>query len=310
MHRLSVVLFVAACGGSSVADQPDAGLSAADACMQTAVDRCTKLMACSGADLDRRYGDLATCEAREQLTCIAALDAAGTGATPDTTLACGQAIAAEACTDYFVKAPPAACTTQHGTGTGTCTFPAQCASGFCAIADDSWCGTCAPQPAVGDSCATTGCGQTLVCVASTMLCQAPVASGGACSKSLPCADGYSCVGATDTASGVCTAEVATSGAACDNTLKTGPTCNADAGLTCDAKNKICVTQPVAAVGAACGGMNGIATRCDKGAVCDATTNLCVAPAADGAACDDSTPCFTPAKCVNGTCQLPAAATCD
>ena len=308
---------LAACGASTDSPTTDGAteLTVAVACGQLSAARCTKLQSCSPDDLERRFGDLATCETREALACTGGLAAAMTAATPTSAASCGAAISAESCPDFFSKAPPTACTTAMGAGTSTCEFAAQCASGYCALSSDSLCGTCLAQPVAGDPCDAQGCGQNLVCVSSTLQCQAPVAAGGACSKDLPCEDGFTCVGATSTESGACTADISTSGAACDPKHKTGADCSADAGLTCNTMTLVCGAMPIAAAGAACGLIANVVTRCSGGASCTIPTGMtagtCVAPAADGAACDlDVGPgCLTPAKCVGGTCQLPGSATC-
>lgn len=354
-HRLlACALFcLTSCGGSSsgtvdspaggsadapVIDAPpiDAPPTAAQACTTAAAQRCTKLATCSPADLSKRFGDLATCENRIALTCTEALAASDTGNTPDTTLACAAAVEAESCTDFFTKAPPMACTTQVGPGSGACSFSAQCTTGFCSLGAADLCATCAPQPRVGDSCVTVGCGQDLVCVAATSTCQAPVAAAGACNKDLPCADGFTCVGAIAAGSGSgsgsgtdgqCLAEVTTANTACDPKHKTGPDCSADAGLTCNTTSLVCVAQPLVGAGVACGLLDGVRTACTAAATCvigagsgsgSGTTGTCVAPAADGGDCDTvaGPDCLTPAKCVPttpggtaGTCQLPGSMTC-
>ena len=310
-------------GGDTLA--ADAPVTADAACTTIATTRCTKLQSCSPADLEKRFGDLATCETRETLACTEALAAPMTGNTPSATLACSDAIGAESCPDFFSKVPPTACTTQIGPGSGACGFSAECATGFCGVATDALCGTCAPQPAIGDACATIGCGQDLVCVAATSLCQSPVVANGACSRDLPCADGLTCVGANAQTSttGLCTPEVTTANGACDPKHKTGADCSADAGLACDTTTTTCVAQPLVAAGMVCGPINGITTKCSGAATCvipgNQTTGTCVAPAADGATCDTvaGPTCFTPARCVSttaggtaGTCQLPGSPTCQ
>jgi hypothetical protein len=327
--RLLLVLALAACGSSSKTS-PD-GAPAVDAaptpdmaCATSSMERSQKLLSCSATDLQRRFGDLATCVARDTLACTEALAAPMTGNTPSDVLTCATAIDAETCADFFTKVPPSACTTQTGPETGACSFPAQCTSGFCAIPSGSLCGTCAPQPAAGDSCATIGCGQDLVCVPSSMQCQVPVAAAGTCSRDLPCADGLTCVGSTvnPPVTGTCTAEATTVGATCDPKHKTGVDCSADGGLTCDATTNQCVTEPLAAAGMPCGLMAGITTRCTAAATCviptGQTMGTCVAPAADNAACDTAAgpTCLTPARCIPttaggtaGTCKLPGSMTC-
>jgi hypothetical protein len=309
MRWIVLGVFVLGCGTDLTADQ---------ACSDVAASRCSKLSSCSATDLERRWGDFATCSTREKLACMQSLAAHATAATPTTTETCSTALEQSTCVAFLSGvSPPTQCFAQKGVAANgaACAFSAQCSSGFCALTADSLCGTCAAMPAAGDSCATTGCGPTLSCVKATMLCQAPVASGGACDKTLPCGTGLSCVGSTMTAMGTCMADVTTVGATCDPQRKTGPTCDAGSGLACNTMTKMCVMQPDATAGMPCGLINNVETRCAAGATCETptgqTAGTCVAPAADGAACDatNGPDCLFPAKCVAGTCQLPGSMTC-
>jgi hypothetical protein len=307
--RYLALLMVVGCGSDLSADQ---------ACTAIAQDSCNELMMCSPADLMRRWPDLATCVTRQKLACTDALKAPKTANTPSHEDSCGAAIATEAC-DQFLSGvePPMACVTPRGPGaTGSpCSYPAQCSSGYCALASDALCGTCAAQPAAGDSCAMQGCGQTMNCVAATMTCQVPVAAGGQCGRGMPCIEGQVCVGATMTAMGTCMAQGTTVGAACDVRTMTGPNCSAAAGMTCDTTTNMCAMQPLVGAGQTCGVVAGLLVGCSAGGTCQratgAATGMCVAPAADGAACNDTTgpSCTTPAKCVGGTCQLPGSMSC-
>ena len=317
MTRASLVLvaLVGGCGSSLTADQ---------ACTHEAQARCSQLMTCSPADFQRRWPDLDTCETREKLACSDGLAAPGTAATPKTADACATALAAQTCADFLNDVPPPeACLTQSGATAdgGACAFASQCKSGFCAIASDALCGTCQEIPAAGASCTTNGCGQAMSCVAASLQCEAPVALGGACSKTQPCASGLACVGATTTTTGTCQTQVTSLGAFCDHTLKTAPNCDPNAGLTCDSTSSMCTTEPIVPAPAPCGTIQGIDNACAGGATCygSATTMTCVAPAADGAACDtvNGPDCLTPAKCVSpttggttGTCQLPGSMACS
>jgi hypothetical protein len=310
MRIALLVLVLAGCGSDLSRDQ---------ACTDLATARCGALMTCSSADLQRRWPDADTCEAREKLACMDSLAAPETAATPTTMKDCADALAEEACPAFLSgDMPPTACLPQHGprAAGAPCAFAAECASGFCSVADDALCGTCAAAPAPGASCATSGCGPTITCVKSTMLCQIPGAATAACSKDLPCEAGLACVGATTTAMGTCQAEVTTQDAACDPKRMTGPDCSAAAGLTCDTQTMTCVQQPLAAANQPCGLIGTTRTACSGGATCvipqGEQMGLCVAPAADGGACNtDSGPdCETPAKCVSGTCQLPGSMSCS
>jgi hypothetical protein len=300
-------------------------LTADEACTRIAQDRCTRLQTCSASDLARRWTDLTTCEQREKLSCQEALAAPKTANTPSITDACAAALATEDCAAFLSAVdPPAACMVQHGTLAvgAACSFAAQCGTGFCAVAPDALCGTCAPQPMPGDSCATQGCGQTMLCVASTQQCQVPVGSGVACSTALPCDQGLACVIATGATTGTCMPQGATVGAACDARRLTAADCDPAAGLVCDRSSNMCAMQPLAPAGATCGEITTVFTGCTAGATCvratGSTTGTCIAPAADGAACDsvNGPSCLFPARCVpsmpgvsTGTCQLPGSVIC-
>ena len=301
------------------------GPSAEQACSKEGSDRCAALMMCSPADLSRRFGDLATCEARETLACVDGVDAPKTGQTPQNEENCGEQLLAQSCDAYLSNVmPPTACEPPDGPGSNgaPCAFSGQCSSGFCAVPSYGLCGTCALAPAAGASCASAGCPLTMTCVASTMLCEVPVPDGGLCSAGLPCASGLACVGSSTTTMGACTVQPTTVGASCDASRKLGPDCSGDAGLVCDSTTNTCVTEPLVAASQPCGTMNGVFTGCTGGATCmrpsGGATGTCVAPAADGAACDtlNGPTCLTPARCVTGgsgstagTCQLPGSMTC-
>lgn len=306
---LSVVLCTA-CAGNS--------LDAARACNDLASARCSQLATCSPADLQKRWPDLQTCIEREQLGCEQGLTAPSSAATPTGVEACAEAIPSSTCESLLARTPPAVCLAPMGSAAdGTaCAVAAQCASAFCAIASDSLCGTCAPAPVAGASCATTGCGPAMTCVATTQQCQPLAAAGAACSRALPCAEGLACVGSTASVVGSCMPAVAIEGAPCDSTRRTGPDCSSSAGFTCNTMTNQCVVQPIVAAGLSCGVIDGVTTRCAAGASCDpstgANTSTCTAPAADGAVCDPTSGpgCEAPARCIAGTCQLPASTSCS
>ncbi|HEY3804268.1 MAG TPA: hypothetical protein VGL61_16740 [Kofleriaceae bacterium] len=335
MRLASAIVVVVACAAPAPSTQPTGDgpiqtggdgpmmstIDAADvgsACLALATARCTQLMTCSPSDLQRQFGTVPVCLTRETLACTDALGAADTGATAGGMIACGSAVAAEACGDFLAGSALAACVAL-GSNNGTCSFSSQCETGFCGVGAYALCGTCQAEPVVGTSCATDGCGQTLVCDNSNHLCEAPAAQGKTCNNATPCQHGLICVGAT---SGTCQPQVTTLNGACDPTHKTKANCNADDGLTCDEGNDKCVAQPLVAVGSACGIVNNVDNACTGGATClipnGQTKGTCQAPAADGSACNINTgpDCFTPARCVPnpptgsaGTCQLPGTTSC-
>jgi len=281
LYLTTVATLGFACGGSShnktdAAGGSDSGtvdgLTANAACTESATMHCTQLQTCSPTDLERRFGDLTTCEARIQLQCTDALNAPGTANTPENVVACATATTAESCTDFLSdKTIPEVCTTKMGSdGDGSgCQFAAQCSSAFCAFATDEVCGTCAAQPATGVSCVSQSCGQNLICVATTQTCQTPGQAGSGCSRDLPCDNALTCVGSGvgSGGSGTCVADIGSAGAACDHTHKTLPGCDTDLDLFCDTLTDLCVTQPIAAAGSACGTLNGIDVLCGSAATC-------------------------------------------
>src|SRR3569623_2117911 len=163
-------------------------LSREQACTVLATARCGQLETCCPAELTRRWPDASTCESREKLACMDARAAPRTAATPTSDKACADALTAETCDAFLTTAaPPDGCLPQHGPlGSGAaCAFSAECATGFCSVADDALCATCAEVPAAGASCATSGCGPTMTCVKTTMTCQVPGTANSACSKDMP-----------------------------------------------------------------------------------------------------------------------------
>lgn len=331
-------------GGSDSASTVD-GAAAVEACASEATALCNLRSSCSMTfNISRNFPDLATCVSRTEQTCVAALAASGTGQTPTGVTACAAAYPNEACTDYFDDDPIAACTPPAGSlQTGAaCGASAQCASTFCAIPEYQVCGTCQPVPAVGATCQVNAdCGRNLACAvadnATTGTCAAYGASGAACLTGVaPCAAGLACVddNVTMMTMGTCMAQGATVGAACDGTRKTAPNCSADLGLVCiptaaGSAVGTCQSIMLVAAGAACGDIGSAPITgyadCEASGLCKratdtATTGTCVAPAVDGASCDNDPtvgpPCLAPAKCVPtsdagtaGTCTVPDAATC-
>lgn len=310
--------------GSADASTIDA-LSAAQACDALAKSRCEKLMSCSPADLLHNFGDVSTCETRDALACNAGEAAVDTGATPETALACAGALTAMTCGDFLAsKSPPAACLPPAGPGNGTCAFAAQCVTSYCGIGAEALCGTCQDQPMVGTSCQNKGCGDALICAQATHLCEIPGTANSACDRTLPCGNGFSCVGAiaAQNKKGTCQAEVTTAGGTCDSQHKVKPGCSGDDGLTCNTATNKCVPKPLVAAGMPCGQINNVSTGCAAAASCviaaNQTVGTCVAPAADGAACDtkNGPDCFEPARCIPtappgtaGTCRFPGSQTC-
>ncbi len=331
-------------GGPDVSAE---GGTAAEVCANEAHAICQLRSTCSmGFDITRNYPDLATCESRTAATCVYGLAAAGTAQTPAHVQACTAAYPSESCTDFFDDDPVAACVPPAGslmTG-AACGASGQCASTYCAIADDQVCGTCQPLPAAGAPCQVQAdCGRDLACAIPTGAdggagsCAPFGAAGATCLTGVaPCAAGLSCVGddvATSTM-GTCKASGASVGTACDATRKTAAACDSDIGLVCIPTAQgsgvgTCQKIQLAGAGEPCGDIGaapitGFAV-CQDGGQCvktspTATMGVCAGAAADGSACDNDPskgpPCLPPAKCVPtgtgttaGTCTPPNATKC-
>jgi hypothetical protein len=146
-----------------------------------------------------------------------------------------------------------------------------------------------------------------------------------CSIGNDCGYGLDCVGAVAAKNtpGKCTAEVASSGTACDHAQKTGAGCDPSKSLFCGKDDK-CDAYGTAATGQACAYVNGAETYtyCTGGATCLLSApgvGTCTGPAMDGATCNtaDDTGCLAPATCVGavidggvtGTCQITSASSC-
>jgi hypothetical protein len=331
----AIVVVSLACNSSSI--------SAQQACADLAHATCSARDSCSNNFLNPRdYGTEAVCEARTGSSCVAGLAVPDTAATPESREACAQAFGSgiESCLDLFEDNPAPACEAPTGGGaTGeSCSVPAQCASMFCAVADNQVCGTCQPQPTAGATCTVnTDCGRDLGCAigsGATGVCAAWVAQGSACLTGVePCAPQLACMGDNPTTSthGTCVPTVAGVGSACDGSRKDAPPCDGDLGLACIPSGTgttigTCQMVSLVGVGETCGSLGGPPTTgiadcaagglCVKGSASD-RTGTCVAPAADGAPCDSvlGPPCLLPAKCVPttagtaGTCTLPYVAAC-
>ena len=320
-----------ACGGSTHALlDGGTGVSAQQACEDSASAYCNQLAKCSQIAIASDYGDLTTCTARRAQSCANGLAAPGTGTTPTTIEACLAAYSTWACADFMNAVPPAACAPQPGAGaTGaSCAFDAQCQSAFCTVPRGGECGTCAPAPASGASCSGLAhCPSGLFCTKNSEVCTTHATDGGACDDDTTCGYGLRCVGADAATStqGLCAPAVSVDGGACDRTGATGAECDSTLNLYCT-KSDTCAPYESAASGQPCKFVDdaGTYTYCTGGATCDvspttAQTGTCTGPAADGQPCNTSADdgCLPPAQCigavvdggVSGTCLLVSAASC-
>lgn len=310
-------------------------LTSDKACDDYAAAQCAKLAQCEINGVQTRYGDNATCLARQKLTCTNGLAAPGTGNTPTTVEACVAALSPDAavaynCADYINSNPPVACQAHQGSEANgqACVFSAQCQSAFCAIPKGSNCGQCAAAPKAGDSCATTtNCGYNLVCSSATQACMNWGGANDSCDKGAStCGYGFACALAANATTGTCQSW-AKLGAGCGTKLDPPVLCDNSEGLAC--VKGVCVVASLVAPGQSCGNLS--ATLADAGyAECSgaSTCNIpdaslmgsCAGPAQDNQSCDTSADvgCMAPARCigtatdagVTGTCQVPSNTSCQ
>jgi hypothetical protein len=327
MRKLAITLTAAAlavpvaCSPANVGS-PDDGPSVAQACTDSSYARCNRFQACSPVILQVRYGDEATCESLLDAFCTNSVTAPSSGSTPATVEACVQQIPSWACSDYVndLNSPPAC---QQATGSlasgAACAFPAQCSSGFCAIAAGSACGVCAALPQAGDSCAQlTTCGAGLSCNSASSACATFALSGSSCALGQPCVSGNACEGASASVSGTCDLSAETLGTTCN---PSGGGCDSTQGLSCNSQSKQCVALQLVGAGQPCGTVNDEGASCTNGGKClgeTTTPGTCTATAAVGAACDLSAGpgCISPSRCIvardagtAGTCLIPDATQC-
>jgi hypothetical protein len=289
------------------------GPSADVACTSLAESYCKKLGDCFPLGLDVLFGDASTCQARAKAQCLRTLGAPGVHETPSMASACATDLLAESCPAVLGKDVTPSCVPAPGdvANGAACGDDEQCASGFCPVAGDAVCGTCAALPKVGDTCIAGACGRELACVSG--VCQKPGKIGDSCDpKANPCETGVSCFGGKCVAGGG-------PGALCDSSEKLHPNCDITQGVGCNPGTHVCQKVLEAKAGDACGVdfAAGTYSICTAGSICRTTaggfTGTCIAPAADGAECNTDPSvgpeCLSPAKCVGTVCKLPDPASC-
>jgi hypothetical protein len=284
-------------GGAGAGGDPTAACSPLTA-------YCQKLSDCAPSLLKIVYGTIAQCHARFVLSCADAVTAPDTGLTTATIAACATALPGATCQDAIYR-NVAACEAKGNRANGVaCGTSWQCQSGYCAQGDQA-CGVCGALGNPGAVCTVDdNCAPGLLCGGGT--CVAPGILGGVCSDTQPCAYGLFCGG------GVCASAAETPGGDCVAGLP--ESCDLLAGLDCDDGSSKCASLGFAQSGEPCGLVGSTYVFCVEGqcayATAAATEGLCGAFAGDGAACDDTTPCEAPARCLSGRCALPSSAQCQ
>ena len=332
-------------------------ITIAQACADVAMARCNLRSQCTlpdgvvgvGANVLETYGDMPTCLQREALACTNGLSAPQTGNNPAAVETCIAKFSSYSCMDFFDNLPPMDCTPLGARADGaTCTFNAQCQSGFCNGIKNAVCGTCGAPPAEGDDCSDSACTRGDRCLGATSTCATVVSSNGMCDGTHPCDRGLSCVGsdAKTMTPGTCETAGTRVGLACGGSM---PGCDATRALTCQGPSGAKTCTPTGYGGTTSGPDGGITAASDGGApdptptgtACgalpDGTRVGCVAGdcytdsgrasgsdlgtckpfAADGEACDATVGpgCMAPARCVvsagstAGTCVVPVGSMC-
>ena len=310
-----------ACSSSSNSSNPTAEQS----CSDLATARCQKMQLCNPQGLLNVYGDLSTCESKQSSTCVTNLGLPQTANTPAHTEACATATPGMSCSDFDLGNVPVACQPPAGPrdAGSPCAVSAQCLTAYCLISDTSACGTCAPSPGVGDSCANNPCGPGLRCDNITLECVNPVGGGQACDDSSVCAPGYTCLGNNGTSPGSCEALATTVGASC-RIQDGGTRCDGRLGLYCNVPlGRVCAMAAEASVSQPCGTIDGGVIDCTAGAFCQLATGsdagTCIAPVGNSVGCDtvSGPSCALPARCVlssagasGGTCQTTNTSNCN
>jgi hypothetical protein len=275
MSRVLLAAAIALAGCSSTVPADRACADAADA-------RCSRTDACGTDAIAARYGDLATCLARETAACLDRLVAPSTSDTGPFEAGCAQAIAAESCVDLAANRLFLACIAPPGglDDGAPCVDHAQCGRGHCNVGRARTCGVCGPAARAGGSCETASCGRGLLCVGAPGVCVAPGAMSDPCDGGHPCGLGLVCVGASAGMSGSCQPAIAMPDAACDPTATIGAGCDPALGLACDPASSTCVSAapppPPLPDGADCDTLSG--PPCTAPAVCvstgDGTGGVC------------------------------------
>lgn len=292
-----------ACSG----DTENVSVSAETACNDVATALCEKIESCASLLSKVVYADKETCIARNKINCVSSFDAPGTSATPSRASQCARDAKSASCDDLLGRTPPESCRTLPGTldDGAACGHDAQCKNKLCRLADSSSCGACSSLGGPGATCERDDeCDYGASCVGGKCATRGKV--GAACSDSAPCLATLTCVG------GVCAAPL-TAGAPC--TFKASENaCDQINGYYCHPKTNVCTAFGTAPPGGQC------EFTADKAVVCTASdckrasgeqTGSCIAPAADGAACDDAAgpKCMAPARCTKGVCTITDPATC-
>ena len=305
MKRFFALLFVAC-------SPPDLGTAQAEpACRAYASAFCAQTQSCSSEIFDIRWPDITTCTTYITIQCINTSIAPSSGQTAATLGACTTALPTWDCGSFLdTSNPPPACSPPAGKlpNGAPCAKSAQCQSSFCGVAPTATCGTCAPSPPPGSTCAAS-CGAGMYCNDQDQCVIHPLPNE-ACSIDQTCQNGYSCI------SSVCVQAQTTAGSPCGLASPNG--CSDLVGLDCNYQTQSCAPAILVAAGQPCGNVlfGQQSTHCGGGATC-ANDGTCTVAVGLGQPCDSAVgpTCISPARCItsggtSGTCTITDATTCN
>lgn len=240
-----------------------------------AVEECAQRLRCDPVWFSRTWTSVAQCEERTALQYRAMLWSPSTRLTPKWANDCAAALRDDQCKDER----PAACALVPGRGLAgaRCYSGADCDTLSCTYHPDAAKGW--KQPACGT-------------------CEPRFGGPRVCAT--PCASDEACVGAR-----------------CVKRANEGEACTEVAcvkGMTC--VSGVCRATVYAREGEPCGNLSTGSVECAGALRCSdrsgsTAIGQCVAPAEDGAPCDDDVGpgCVPPARCVDKACTLPDVAAC-
>jgi hypothetical protein len=279
-------------GGGGTGGTGGSTQTKAEACAAYADATATALNRCSAGMLQVLYGSLAMAQQRLRLLCRYA-ELAGANYPKRPVEPCLAALGTLACNDFFDDRVPVVCDAAGDyPATTRCTSGDQCQSYFCDLSMPSGvCGTCQNLPGAGQPCYQGSfCQRRLLC-SDTGTCAVPGELNTACDEDRPCRGTLVCNGGLCLRKGV-VGDLCSSRGDCDE----------PGGAICNPNTARCAAYRV---GTTCGvGGDAVVTICPSSGFCN--QGSCTPAAADGATCDDNTGplCLSPARCVEGTCQLP------
>jgi hypothetical protein len=248
------------------------------ACEATAKALCAKIQTCTEFGLKAIYGDVATCEARNTLSCKEAATATGQVATADQLTECANSISSLTCQQVLSYDSGPKCQFKGTLKDGApCGYGNQCESTFCAVAKNQVCGTCAEPTKEGDDCVNNACSPGTACGEDDGKCHVPGTGkpGDSCTRFADCDLANQSACNTFSVSKKCIAVE----------LSTDGTCGVDSAVS-PSKFTVCPAS---------------------GNCSSPLGGTCQSIAQDGEDCSSTGPsCVPPARCTEGgKCALPS-----